>query len=133
MDVKYRLRFNEGNIHESVAYILVTKFNIAPNILKAEVKEDGGTMFLSMSGEAENIASAVEHLTGLGISIKPMEKYIDRDPDKCIDCGACVSVCPTKSFKFNPETWEVELVIETCVACGACLTSCPTHAVDLHI
>lgn len=133
MDRKYRLRFNEGNVQESVAYILVSKFNIVPNILKAEVRDDGGVLMLVMSGEEKNLDAAVEHLKGLGISVKPLEKHIDRDPDKCIDCGACVSVCPTKSFKFDPETWEVKLNFETCIACGCCLTSCPTHAVDLRV
>ncbi|NLL95394.1 MAG: 4Fe-4S dicluster domain-containing protein [Thermoplasmatales archaeon] len=133
MDVKYRLRFNEGNVHESVAYILVTKFDVVPNILKADVKEDGGVMILSMGGDSDNIVRAIEHLKGLGISIKTLDKYIDMDPELCIDCGACVSVCPTKSFKFNPETWEIELAMETCVACGACLTACPTHALEIQL
>ena len=50
--------------------------------------------------------------------------------EKCINCGECVSVCP--SFVLD-QAWEKARVIrgEWCIDCGHCGAVCPTEAI-LH-
>lgn len=133
MEQKYKLTFTENNIQDSVAYVLVSKFNIEPSILKAEIEDDGGMLILKLKGDESRIKAGIKYLSDAGIGINVLDKHITRDPDKCIDCGSCVSICPTKSFTFDPKTWEVHLNYESCIACGSCLSSCPTHAVTLTL
>lgn len=130
---RYKLRFSDENLQESVAYILVSKFNIQPNILRAEVRDDGGVMVLEMKGTQENIDASVMYLSDAGISIRAFDKQILKDQDACVDCGACISVCPTKCFTPDPETWEIVLNYEKCIACGTCLNACPFHALSLPL
>lgn len=133
MEQKYKLKFSENNIQDSVAYILVSKFNIEPSILRAEIEDDGGTLILKMKGDEDKIEAGIKYLRESGIVVNELSKHITRNTDLCIDCGSCVSVCPTKSFTIDKSTWEVNLTYETCVACGSCLTSCPTKAITLTL
>lgn len=132
-DQKFKLRFTESNVDESITYILVKKFNIEPNVLRAEVEEDGGTLLLKMKGEEDDIKAALEYLHVTGIEVTPLSEHIVRDRERCIDCGSCISVCPTRSFSIDPETWEVHLNCGSCIACGSCLTACPVKAISLTL
>lgn len=46
------------------------------------------------------------------------------DPDKCVRCGLCASICPMGSI--DPE--DVSSVPGICIKCHACIKRCPTHA-----
>jgi len=130
---KYRLQFGNSNAQGSVSYILVSKFKIEPNILQAKLDGSGGRMILSMKGAEKDINDAVAHLISIGISATPMDDYVKRDEKRCIDCGACISVCPTFAFEMDRETWDVTLDTNKCIACGFCLSACPTHAVSMKM
>ena len=47
--------------------------------------------------------------------------------DKCISCGLCVKVCPTKniSLKENKPIWG-----DNCTQCLACIHRCPERAIE---
>lgn len=131
MKGKFKLLFSEHDAQESVTYTLVRKFQIEPNILKAEMDDTGGMMMLNMTGSEEDLKNAIAYLEEQNIKVIHLSKHIQRDESKCFDCGACVSVCLSRAFSIDPETWDVNLNNEKCVACGSCLTACPTHAVTL--
>ena len=131
MQGKFKLIFSEHDAHESVTYVLVKKFQIEPNILRAEMDDTGGLMVLNMTGTEENLRDAIKYLEDQNITVVKLSKHIQRDEERCFDCGSCVSVCLSRAFSIDPVTWEVNLNYEKCVACGSCLTACPAHAVTL--
>jgi ferredoxin len=132
-DKKFRLKFNDSNLHDSVSYILVSKFNIKPNVLQARIDGSGGRMILSMSGDENDISNAIKYLRSVDIEIEPLDNYVKRDDNRCIDCGSCISLCPTFAFEMDKETWDVLLDTNKCVACGFCISACPTHAITLKL
>ena len=109
------------------------EYNIEPNILKAEMDDTGGMMILKLKGDAANIDRGIEYVRSIGIEAIQLNKHIVRDHDTCIDCGSCVSICPSRAFSIDPNSWEIHLNFERCIACGSCLNACPTHAVTLTI
>ncbi|MBO6083701.1 MAG: 4Fe-4S binding protein [Candidatus Methanomethylophilaceae archaeon] len=131
MQGKFKLIYSEHDAQESIIALLVKKFQIEPNILRAEMDDTGGVMVLNMSGSEEDLRNAIKYLEDQNIVVVTLSKHIQRDEDKCFDCGSCVSVCLSRAFTIDPATWEVNLNYEKCVACGSCLTACPTHAVRL--
>ena len=134
MDKKYKFSFPEGNVQDSIVFSMVTEYKVEPSILRAEIDEGGcGVLILKMKGDDALIEKALEFAEKSGVEIHELGEHIVRDEKKCFSCGACVSVCPTKSFSFDPETFEVKLNIEKCVACGSCLSACSTHAVTLTL
>jgi NAD-dependent dihydropyrimidine dehydrogenase PreA subunit len=133
IEKKYTLKFSGSNLHESVSYLLVSKFNIVPNVLRAKIDGSGGRMILSMSGNENDITNAISHLRSVGIDVELMDSYVKRDENRCIDCGSCVSLCPTSAFELNRETYDVILDTGKCVACGFCISACSTHALSLKM
>ena len=58
------------------------------------------------------------------------DKKFKVDTDRCIKCGICASVCPTKNViggKDAEPQWKHD---GSCLACFACYHHCPRHAID---
>lgn len=81
------------------------------------------------------------------VTIKTEATWIK--PELCINCGACVEVCPVDvKDEFNAELITRKAVYSkypipvpniytidkaTCTRCGKCVEICPTRAIDLNI
>jgi len=50
------------------------------------------------------------------------------DFEECIDCGACVSLCPTDALYMSEEN-RLEFAEDKCIACLLCVDSCPRLAI----
>lgn len=133
MEKKFKITFDEANVQDSVAYILVSEFDLKPNVLKAEIDGDGsGVMIVSLVGDEEKLLAAEKRLKEAGFCVG-ITKHIDRDESLCWHCGACTSICPAYSFTVDEETKEVLLDSSKCIACGACVNACSVHALSLHL
>ena len=132
MDTKLKIDFNEGNVQGSVARILVSEFDLIPNILKAEIDGDGsGIMIVSINASADVVDACLERLNSLGYIATVMNFHIIHDEDRCWSCGACTSVCPTRTIYLDKDTFEFRAHPDTCIACGSCLDACPVKALTL--
>jgi len=49
--------------------------------------------------------------------------------EKCIGCGACMSVCPANAIGIKKK--KAMLVKERCIGCGECTVACRTGAIDI--
>ena len=134
MDKKFKFRFAESNVEDSIVFSMVTEFKIEPSILRAEIDDNGcGVLILRLRGDDSKVEKAIEYAENAGVIIDELGEHITRDDSLCFNCGACVSVCPTRSFSYDPVTYRVLLDIDKCVACGSCLSACSTHAVKLTL
>lgn len=134
MDKNFKIVFDDTNVQDSVAYILVSEFDLKPNVLKAEIDGDGsGVMILSLVGDEDKLDRAADRLREVGFEVTEMVKRISRDEKLCWNCGACVSICPVGSFFHDKDTWEVCVDNKKCISCGACVNACSAHALSLHI
>jgi NAD-dependent dihydropyrimidine dehydrogenase PreA subunit len=52
-------------------------------------------------------------------------------PDRCINCGRCLQVCPHAVFAKGDS--HVDLAVPTaCMECGACAKNCPVQAIEVQ-
>jgi signal transduction histidine kinase/iron only hydrogenase large subunit-like protein len=58
-------------------------------------------------------------------SATPLPKVIHVDSDKCVNCHACIAVCPVKICNDGSGIY-VNLQSNSCIGCGRCLAAC-TH------
>lgn len=53
------------------------------------------------------------------------------DPNLCIGCGNCVTVCPHRVFFLHDKKAEIR-DRGGCMECGACSRNCPTAAIFVN-
>ncbi|MDQ2085447.1 4Fe-4S binding protein [Herbivorax sp. ANBcel31] len=76
-----------------------------------------------ITGCKNNCLKAQENDLGIKGGLKP--SWVS---EKCIYCGLCEAVCPTKAIKVNKEEKRLEFNENDCVYCGKCVKGCPTDA-----
>ncbi len=127
------LRFPRRTVDRPIVYHLVKDYDLEFNILKASISpEQEGTLVLELRGNQAAYDKGVEFLSGRGVRIETLSQDIYRDDDRCTNCGACITVCPTHAFSVDPETRLVSFDNNKCVACGACITACPPRAMKVN-
>jgi heterodisulfide reductase subunit A-like polyferredoxin/coenzyme F420-reducing hydrogenase delta subunit len=93
-------------------------------ILITDTGDSGAMMhkgFEILSGSVKDIEGSVGNFR-LNIISNPLS------PDKCIECGKCIDVCPVNALNRYP----IFAVNEKCDMCGKCSGACPTKAIDLE-
>ncbi len=59
-----------------------------------------------------------------------MEMELNIDTQRCIRCGRCARVCPSKIFVQPAEGENIRMERkESCIVCGHCVAACPVGAV----
>lgn len=124
--MKAWLTFSPNIVSKPIISNLVKNYDITFNILRADITPKGGKMLIEISGTQQK--QAVEFMEKEGIHLNPINKVVKKDEEKCIDCGACISLCPVEAIK-PAEDWTIEVDDLKCIGCSFCTNSCPTRAI----
>lgn len=134
MKKRVTLSFPKRTIQMPVTYRLAKDFNVAANIIRAQVAPNQvGKLVLELSGDIDELEAAIEwmHAQGIGVSLASREILIDED--KCVDCGLCTGVCPTEALILEPETFKLKFLRSRCVVCEQCIPTCPVQAISTNL
>ncbi|MEZ0343906.1 MAG: NIL domain-containing protein [Caldimicrobium sp.] len=66
------LIFPEEQIKKPVIYRMAVRYNVVPNIRRANVTEKVGEVVLELSGKKENLEKAIKYLKRLKIKVEPI-------------------------------------------------------------
>jgi len=127
--VRVMLRFTRSNVEEPITSQVILEQGVPVNILSAHMNQLGGEILAEIAPEhAEKVIQAFRD-KGVTVDVR---KRIEKDPDKCIDCGGCIAICPIDAYSFN-EKYDVVLDEEKClgITCGLCVDTCPQRAIRL--
>ncbi|ABE51312.1 4Fe-4S binding protein [Methanococcoides burtonii] len=115
---------------------------VAKPILAEAIIETGALLNISQAhydtthGEvvadipSEQFGKIRDSLVKKGAEVVVLDTPISRDEEECVECGACISVCPVGVFSFADD-WSLEVDTDKCIQCGTCLTMCPHNALVL--
>jgi len=109
---------------------LIKDYDIVVNILKASITgAKKGKMTLELSGEDSNVKAALDYLNEAGLEVIVYTASVIRYEEKCVECGACVGVCPSRALTMEPPKYELQFDMEKCLLCGHCVRACPVNAI----
>ncbi len=103
----------------------ILKYDITFNILKFSTGSNGVNLLLDVP--EDKIKTITESLKINNVIVNKKGRVIVLD--NCIDCGACISLCPTEALYFNGN-YKLEFSYEKCIGCLLCLDSCPRYAIE---
>lgn len=133
MKARYILEYSSLTVDEPVVYNLVKNFDIKVNILRAEITAGHeGSMLVELEGEKEKLASGLEYLESLSVSLLPISRSLQFRQAECIDCGACTGVCFSGCLSMGDPDWKLVVDSERCIACGLCVPACPLGLFSLR-
>jgi len=129
---KVILNFSPENVERPVTYQLIKKYNLWINILQAKFEPHlGGKLVLELKGKAKQIEEGLDFVRKIGVGVELLEQEVLWDEEKCIDCGACVSICSTGVLSLDKVTFKLKFDYEKCIVCGNCVEACPLQAIKV--
>ena len=130
MTKKVLLLFPKSETEKPIVYHLVKDYDLEVNIFRAKVTADEfGYLVLDLTGTEENIKSGLKFVQSFNVEINEADRGIRWDEDKCIQCGNCLSHCPTNAlFISDQETRKVSYDEDKCIQCLSCIENCPYGA-----
>jgi ferredoxin len=127
------LHFPRRLVERPIIYRLVKDYDLEFNILKASITpEEEGLLILELKGDQKEYDRGVDFLIKAGVKIQSLSQDVTRNEERCTNCGACITVCPTNAFKTDPKTRVVKFDNKKCIACGLCIPACPPRAMEVH-
>ncbi len=131
---KVVLHFPHEQVDKPIVSKLVRDYNLDFNILKAQhLPRQESYMVMELSGPQANYRKGIRYLKECGITVKPVDKDIQRDEERCYHCGACIAICTTHALHMDPETKEIRFDNKLCTGCGLCMPICPTRAMQVAL
>jgi L-aspartate semialdehyde sulfurtransferase ferredoxin len=128
------LTFPEKIVTKPITYRLVKDYDLAFNILRAEITADiEGKILIEIQGSKEHLIEGMAYLQSEGISIQDASRDIILDKDNCVNCGICASLCMTQAMEMDKTSFELIFDKNKCILCGFCENSCPVGAIRLRI
>jgi NAD-dependent dihydropyrimidine dehydrogenase PreA subunit len=123
------LRFNNETVERPITSEVILELGTPINILSARIDQLGGEILADVP--PDNLEKVIQAFRSRGVSVEE-SSLIEMDEDLCIDCGACVSLCPVNAYTLA-EDFSVELDQEKCLGftCGLCIDTCPREALRL--
>lgn len=131
MAEKILLKYSTEKADEPIIASIIRKMDVPINILHADLSPEGGEIFISIDASEEKINKVIELFEENGVGVEKIEKGIRLDEDTCLECGACLSLCPTDALQLDDD-YSIVLNEEDCVYCGACVPACPVNSLTIR-
>jgi L-aspartate semialdehyde sulfurtransferase ferredoxin len=117
-----------------IAYRLAKDFNIAANIIRAQVAPNQiGKLVVELAGDIDELDAAVDWMRSQGIQVSLASKEISVDEEICVHCGLCTGVCPTQALNLDPVSFMLNFTRSRCIVCEQCIPTCPVQAISTNL
>ena len=128
--MKLLVNFSRGKGRKPIIAQVVRDTGVLINVERAIIDSSEGEALIDVPDDQCQLVR--DTMLSLGAKVHILEHGISLDESECIDCGACISVCPREVFSFDPD-WKLRMDENLCVLCGKCIDACPSHALTLPV
>ncbi|AUC60790.1 ferredoxin required for homocysteine biosynthesis [Cyanobacterium sp. HL-69] len=134
MKKRVTLTFPRTMVQIPVTYRLAKEFNIAANIIRAQVAPNQvGKLVVELLGDIDQLEIAIDWMKSQEIKVSSATGEIIIDEETCVHCGLCTGVCPTESLTLNPSSYKLQFRQQTCIVCEQCIPTCPVQAITTNL
>ncbi|MDY6966460.1 MAG: 4Fe-4S dicluster domain-containing protein [Halobacteriota archaeon] len=126
--MKLFLRFSPEIIKNPIIAEIILETGAMLNINKANVTPDSGEIVADVT--RDKVDEVMRSFKERGVEVTVLKHPVTRDDERCVNCGACISICPVDVFQFR-EDWGVDSDDDKCIRCGVCVYGCPLGALCL--
>jgi ferredoxin len=128
--MKLLVNFSRGKGRKPIIAQVVRDTGVLINVERAVIDSSEGEALIDVPDDQCQLVR--DTMLSLGAKVHILEHGVSLDESECVDCGACISICPREVFSFDPE-WKLNLDEKKCVLCGKCVDACPSHALTLPV
>jgi len=126
--MKIKISIPTERIQNPIISESIIETGISINIMVANIDSTYGELIADVSDfQFDKIKNALE---SRGAIVSILDRPIHRDEEECVECGACISVCPMNVYTFD-EAWNVQVDEKKCIQCSMCIKMCPHGALKL--
>ncbi|NER39591.1 MAG: 4Fe-4S dicluster domain-containing protein [Oscillatoria sp. SIO1A7] len=134
MKKRVTLTLPTGYIQMPVTYRLAKDFNVAANIIRAQVAPNQiGKLVVELAGDIDELEEAIEWMRSVSIEVSALSREILIDEDSCVHCGLCTGICPTQALTLEPENFTLNFTRSRCIVCEQCIPACPVKAISTNL
>ncbi len=117
-----------------VTYILAKDFNVAANIIRAQVAPNQvGKLVVELAGDIDLLDAAIDWMRSQDIIVSLASREILIDEESCVHCGLCTGVCPTEALSLEPQSFKLHFTRSRCIVCEQCIPTCPVEAISTNL
>jgi ferredoxin len=128
--MKLLVNFSRGKGRKPIIAQVVRDTGVLINVERALIDSSEGEALIDVPDDQCKLVR--DTMISLGARVHILEHGISLDESECVDCGACISICPREVFSLDPD-WKLSLEEKRCVLCGKCVDACPSHALTLPV
>ena len=128
--MKLLVNFSRGKGRKPIIAQVVRDTGVLINVERAVIDSSEGEALIDVPDDQCKLVS--DTMISLGAKVHILEHGVSLDESECVDCGACISICPREVFSFDSD-WKLSLDEKRCVLCGKCVDACPSHALTLPV
>lgn len=125
--MKLLVTFSRKEGKKPIIAQVVRDTGVLVNVERALIDSSEGEALIDIPDESCRIVK--DRLTDLGATVRILEEEIVLDETECVDCGACISICPQEVFSFDSD-FKLQMDAKKCVLCGRCIEICPHRALS---
>ncbi|MDR2943544.1 MAG: 4Fe-4S binding protein [Methanosarcinales archaeon] len=127
--MKLKISFPEERVKSPILSEVILKTGILVSIVSSRVDSKGGEIIIEVIDKSYETIK--EEFETRGAAVTFLDTLICRNKEECIECGACISVCPSKVFGYAQD-WSLTMDTQKCIRCGLCVDMCPHQALSIE-
>ncbi|WP_406661126.1 4Fe-4S binding protein [Methanolobus sp. ZRKC3] len=126
--MKIKINISSEIVTKPILAESILETGILLNVSQAHFESSYGEIVADV--DEEEFEKIFPALTSRGADVIRLDTPINWDEDECVECSACMSVCPTNVFSLDD---DFSLIVDQskCIQCGTCVDMCPHDALSL--
>jgi ferredoxin len=126
--MKIKINISSETVGRPIIAESILETGVLLNVSQAHFDRSHGEVVAD--GVEEHYDKIHQALTSRGARVTKLDAPIEWNEDECVECSACMSVCPTRVFSLD-EDYNLKVDQAKCIQCGTCVEMCPHRALTL--